>query len=392
MLSSAIMKKLQTASAHCKLPSATTSYPLLLPLLLPPALCQLLLLLFPASASAQYDAILNDPDVIWAAELTLDFVVEPEFIPIDSGVFYEQYNRSVPLKLQNANAATPDEEGVLLASKLLAWCTRPETPVYATPEDPLPLADTTRQSRIRSLSSDNDSITVLDPVTLLASNKAIDNYLDPYSIRFVRVRQLLYYRASQDEFELFTVAFAPVFQKQYNFCTNCGYYIAPFWFKMPPFAKQKKQKPPRLDDPGISWARRLTTRSNLPALDSLHPMKDFKRPVMQQWLNRLNTDPAYTVLSTEGQALTVPERRDLLVTVDSVLTFDPETYEEVVKVVREERLAKDLMQLRLVQDWFWDEKRRQLLVRLHAFGPLVEERDEEGNLLYKRVLCWRQKE
>jgi len=36
-----------------------------------------LLLAFPASLPAQYDAILNNPDVVWAAELTTDFVVEP---------------------------------------------------------------------------------------------------------------------------------------------------------------------------------------------------------------------------------------------------------------------------------------------------------------------------
>ncbi|MCC6458988.1 MAG: hypothetical protein IT260_00865 [Saprospiraceae bacterium] len=373
------MRKLQTASCPCKL-------------LLQTAYCKLLLLLLPAPATAQYEAILNDPDVIWAAEVTLDFVVEPEFIPIDSGVFYEQYNLSVPLKLQNANAATPDEEGVLLASKLMAWCRDPDLPAYAAPEDPLPLADTLRQARLRAVSSDNDSITVLDPVTLMAHNKAIDSYLDPRSIHLVRVRQLLYYRESSDEFEVFTAALAPVFQKQYHFCSNCGYYFAPFWFKMPPFAKQKKQKPPRLDDPGISWARRLTTRENLPALDSLPPMKDFKRPVMQQWLKRLKTDPNYAVVDDDGQPLSGPERENLLVTIDSVPTFDPETYEEVIQVVREERLAKDLMQIKLVQDWWYDDKRRQLSVRLHAFGLLVDVTDEEGNLRYKRVLCWRRKE
>ena len=42
--------------------------------------------------------------------------------------------------------------------------------------------------------------------------------------------------------------------------------------------------------------------------------------------------------------------------IDTVITFDPETYEEQVQIVRNDLNPEDVKQFRLKEVWFFDEK------------------------------------
>lgn len=344
----------------------------------------------PLPLLAQYEKILNDPDVIWAAEVTLTFAVEPEFVaPLDETP-YDEANFSVPLKLQNTGSEPFDETGILLAPRIIDLCRSAAMPVYETPEALKPLDEKNRSERFRAITGANDSITVIDPVTLKASNKAMESTIDPYKMHYVRVRQVLFYRSKADEFDVYTYAFAPLFQKSFESCADCITYYIPFWFRMPPYSPRSNARRPRLNDPKIRWARRLTTRENLPPLDSLKILKNFRPPVMQQWINRVRRDSRYEL--REGfawQAFPQQERQNMLSKADTLVTFDPETYEEKTAVRRFELEGSKIMQLKLMQDWFWDDKRRQLITRLYAFAPLLDVADEDGNFRYKKPLCWR---
>ena len=346
------------------------------------------LLLLVHTLHAQYDAILRDPDVIWAAELTLDFAAEPDYIPPAEAGQPFRGNFSVPLKAFNSGPEPYDEPGILLASRLLARCLSAGAPVYSSPEASAPLSAAERAACVRAIAGGGDSISVLDPVTLMPYNKVVENTPDPYSLTFVRVRQLLYYRASTDAFSLYTLAVAPVFRK--TFGPDCTGRYVPFWFKWSDPASGKRLKTPRLDDPGIDWARRLTTIDNMPLLDSLRSFKDIRRPVMQQWLRRITNDPGYALLDGFDWAPISPEQRSsVLFRSDTVVTFDPETYEEATKIVRLDVLPEDIVQVKLMQDWYWDERRQRLVARLVAFAPVVEAKDEEGNFRYRKALFWR---
>ena len=109
--------------------------------------------------------------------------------------------------------------------------------------------------------------------------------------------------------------------------------------------------------PGTGWARRLTTIDNMPLLDSLRPFKDTRRPVMQQWLRRITNDPGYVLLDGYDGVPVSPEQRSAaLFRSDTLLTFDPETYEEATKIVNQDILPADIIQVKLMQDWYWDER------------------------------------
>lgn len=341
--------------------------------------------LIPAFLSAQYEQILNDPDVIWAAEITLEFIVEPEY----AGITVDSLNSSVPLKILNANPGeiVPDQN--TLASRLLDLAENGPWPVYLDPKDATPLSKAERLKRLFTF----DTITVTDVETRLLKNVAVHNDLDPTQLQRVRVRQLLYYRAKTAEFEVFTLGFAPIINRtvSYGEVDVFLYSYTPFWFKSPQ-AKGKKAAYPDLNSRDITWARRLKTMANDVRLDSLRPFKDLRQPLSQELVSRFRDDPAYAAVNSDWSPILPPERNKLIFKADTVITFDPETYEEKVEVVKSEITGQEIGGLRLMEDWFWEEKSKNLVMRLYAFAPMVEIKDSEGNFRYLLPLFWREKQ
>lgn len=347
----------------------------------------LLLPFFPFLLQSQiepYLNILNDPDVIWAAELDLYFSIRQEQTLPDSSL--EKINGFTPLKLVDTD---PNSGNLLFCEKLLDLCRNGKQPAFNPYDENIRYDAAARREAIRAV----DIITVIDPVTTMEYNRVVYNDPNAHSITGVRVKQLLFYREKSAEFDLYTAAFAPEFAVYTN--TEPAVYLysrMPLWFHMPPWSPKTNARRPDLQDPGITWACRMTTRKNMPALEELQPFKDFKPPVMQQLLDRFRHDPAYRATETlNGDLIPFENRESLIVQTDSMITFDPETYDERPMVLRTELTGYQLQHLCLSQDWFWDEKKQQLIIRLHAFAPMLERKDAAGDFLYWKALFWRGK-
>jgi hypothetical protein len=87
--------------------------------------------------------------------------------------------------------------------------------------------------------------------------------------------------------------------------------------------------------------------------------------------------------------LSMQERNRILNTTDTVSVFDPETYEEKLRVIDNSILGEDIMKLRLVEDWFWDEHRKTLQFQLYAFAPMATKYDNEANFMFNVPIFWR---
>ena len=74
--------------------------------------------------------------------------------------------------------------------------------------------------------------------------------------------------------------------------------------------------------------------------------------------------------------------------IDTVITFDPVTYEEKTQIVRNELNPADIKRFRLKEDWFFDEETSTLQVRILGIAPLKEEYDENGELKYEYPMFW----
>jgi gliding motility associated protien GldN len=73
---------------------------------------------------------------------------------------------------------------------------------------------------------------------------------------------------------------------------------------------------------------------------------------------------------------------------DTVVTFDPETYEEQSKIVRNDINWEDVKQFRVKEDWFFDKETSTLQVRILGIAPVIDQKDNEGNFRFQKPLFW----
>lgn len=140
----------------------------------------------------------------------------------------------------------------------------------------------------------------------------------------------------------------------------------------------------------IFWEKRIwrvidiREKMNLPFA---YPERPFFTILMDGAINE-----EITVYSTEDDKFTSPltpdEVASMGATVDTVITFDPETYEEQIQVVRNDLNPEDVKRFRIKEVWFFDEETSTLQVRILGIAPMIDVKDENGNFRYEKPMFW----
>lgn len=86
--------------------------------------------------------------------------------------------------------------------------------------------------------------------------------------------------------------------------------------------------------------------------------------------------------------LTPDEVATMGATIDTVITFDPETYDEQLQIVRNEINPEDVRRFRIKEVWFFDEETSTMQVRILGIAPLIDVKDENGNFKYEKPMFW----
>jgi len=73
---------------------------------------------------------------------------------------------------------------------------------------------------------------------------------------------------------------------------------------------------------------------------------------------------------------------------DTVVTFDPETYEEKVAIVRNDVNWENVKRFRIKEVWFFDKEVSQLQVRILGIAPMIDVTDNEGNFRFEKPMFW----
>ncbi len=74
--------------------------------------------------------------------------------------------------------------------------------------------------------------------------------------------------------------------------------------------------------------------------------------------------------------------------VDTITTFDPETYEEKIEVVTNELNPEDVKRFRVKEMWYFDENTSTLKVRILGIAPLIDVLDDNGNFKFEKLVFW----
>lgn len=140
----------------------------------------------------------------------------------------------------------------------------------------------------------------------------------------------------------------------------------------------------------IFWEKRIwrvidvREKMNLPFA---YPERPFFSIIMDAAVNE-----EITVYSTEDDKFTAPltpdEVASMGATIDTVITFDPETYEEQIQIVRNDLNPEDVKRFRLKEIWFFDEETSTMQVRILGIAPLIDVKDENGNFRYEKPMFW----
>lgn len=118
-----------------------------------------------------------------------------------------------------------------------------------------------------------------------------------------------------------------------------------------------------------------------------YPERPFFEILME---SAINGD--LTVYSTEDDKFTNPltpeEVASKGASVDTVITFDPETYEEQIEVVRNDINYEDVKRFRIKEIWYFDEESSVMKVRVLGIAPLLDVNDDAGNWKYELPMFW----
>ena len=91
---------------------------------------------------------------------------------------------------------------------------------------------------------------------------------------------------------------------------------------------------------------------------------------------------------TFKEALTYTEVEEKLFKVDTVSTFDYDTYEEKIEVVKNTKDWRNINRYRVKEIWFFDEEASMLKQRIIGIAPIMEEVIAEGTAPIVYALFW----
>ncbi len=89
------------------------------------------------------------------------------------------------------------------------------------------------------------------------------------------------------------------------------------------------------------------------------------------------------------EPMTAEDVKGKIFRIDSVPYYDPETYEETVKIVKSEINPEDINRYRIKEVWYFDKEASIFRVRILGISPLREVMDDAtGELKYEEPLFW----
>lgn len=165
--------------------------------------------------------------------------------------------------------------------------------------------------------------------------------------------------------------------------------VPAFWLK-PDYL----EKLLNLDQPAISYAKRTASVLDAKSIKILKgdaTIGELIVLMMEDVPSKMKTKHFGNVLTTDGyQGLEVEEMEVINSSVDTVLSFEPVTYEEILTAVAKKGLnPEDFTKIQLLQDWIWNKETKQFSIRFIGFAPLMPSFEEEEKRLNYKPLFYR---
>lgn len=138
----------------------------------------------------------------------------------------------------------------------------------------------------------------------------------------------------------------------------------------------------------IAWEKRIwrviDTREKM-NMSFRDPLKPFFN-ILQEML--ANGDVVAFQDEEFKEPMTIDEVNGKMNDLDTIVDYDPETYEEKIVVVQNVVNWEDIKRFRVKEIWYFDEEASKMDVRILGIAPIREKYDENDVFIGNQVLFW----
>lgn len=347
-----------------------------------PLLFSLTAFLFSLHLPAQSD-LLSDPDIEWIGAFTSDYRFDPT-MPDPPFEWSWDWNAVTVEKLLMPplpSGFPSSSDGTELYLKIQLWdaIRSWELTYFEDPQLQTPMEHGEVYGRITTVDTSfyTDDATKSTRFSISTMEVGLEN------LHGVRLYQQVYLRKSTRMIGYHVVSWAPLLGDGSKGRENVVYKPV-CW--LPAYRAENPASMAASDE--IPYVFVTNTRSNSPALKEFQPLKgeaDWKG-----WVSDFIREPWAAAYSHDDsfQEFTAEEMLLFSAGKDTVIMYDPETFEETIEVRYHPEASESLLAARFIVRWFWDDRLRKLYFQPVAWAPVGGVYDEKGALRYSKALFW----
>lgn len=326
----------------------------------------------------------KSPDILWMGEIEVDYALgynrwdyekEDEERILMENLGFKMRNSFKVLKYQVNDLNDSDNDDHQFFNKILQ--NRKDMVFYKDAALEIKHSPKTVEHAIGRV----DTIVVFDPKTMKEEVQVVVNALDPETVKAFRVRQVVYYNQKEMTFKSIALSVAPLVYEETGEEVPSSKDLKPlFWMKINVLAETLD-----LASSKITWAKRMYRTFSFSDVKVIKQEQDISVVIEMMMegfrTNAKTTKIAHTFKADGSDYLTGEEIQNLGASIDTLITFDPNTFAEKLQVINNKLEGKDVESLRLLQDWVWNDETKSLSIRYVGFAPIVSRFDENGSFL-----------
>lgn len=318
---------------------------------------------------------IDNKNIIWAAEISKDYVLD-DYKQAD----LKQINKVYTLKHIGSKDYLNDNDVPLNLNIMLTQAAfNNQITIYSD----------------SNLTYQTDFSYIKNSSLNLTSDLLYDNF-NSVAFKFdslyeYRLRYIAYYDSTKANWNIEVIAMAPLYyiKNENGDITNKK---ALFWIKV---NNQKEN----LNSKDIIWAKRISDNRKMiyawvnqfqDSIPSFNVFKNMTENHVNHFIDKIESNNSIKIYDygsgypyKDKQLISLDQRRKLLYSIDTV------SLPEKTVIVTTRLNPYDLRELRLVHNWFWNDKKKQLSIRLERVGLMTNVTDDAGNYLYKKAYFYR---